>query len=49
MDAIHYSVRQDGIVIKKAVYILIGINTRGGGSTCEGTTRGKLKKIRQYP
>lgn len=29
MDAIHYSVRQDGIVIKKAVYILIGINTRG--------------------
>ena len=29
MDAIHYSVRQDGIVIKKAVYILIGINLRG--------------------
>ena len=29
MDAIHYSVRQDGIVIKKAVYILIGINLKG--------------------
>ena len=29
MDAIHYSMRQDGIVIKKAVYILIGINLRG--------------------
>ena len=29
MDAIHYSVRQDGTVIKKAVYILIGINLRG--------------------
>ena len=29
MDAIHYSVRQDGIVIKKAVYILIGIHLRG--------------------
>lgn len=29
MDAIHYSVRQDGIVIKKAVYVLIGINLRG--------------------
>ena len=29
MDAIHYSVRQDRIVIKKAVYILIGINLRG--------------------
>ena len=29
MDAIHYSVRQDGSVIKKAVYILIGINLRG--------------------
>ena len=25
MDAIHYSVRQDGVVIKKAVYILIGL------------------------
>ena len=29
MDAIHYSVRQDGVVIKKAVYILIGINLKG--------------------
>ena len=29
MDAIHYSVRQDGIVIKKAVYVLIGINLKG--------------------
>ena len=29
MDAIHYSLRQDGIVIKKAVYVLIGINLRG--------------------
>ena len=29
MDAIHYRVRQDGVVIKKAVYILIGINLKG--------------------
>ncbi len=29
MDAIHYSVRQDAVVIKKAVYVLIGINLRG--------------------
>jgi putative transposase len=26
MDAIHYHVRQDGRIIKKAVYIAIGIN-----------------------
>jgi transposase-like protein len=26
LDAIHYNVRQDGIVSKKAVYIIIGIN-----------------------
>jgi putative transposase len=29
MDAIHYSVRQDGQIIKKAVYIILGINTDG--------------------
>ena len=29
MDAIHYSVRQDAVVIKKAVYVLIGINLQG--------------------
>jgi len=29
MDAIHYSVRKDGIVIKKAVYIAIGIDLKG--------------------
>ena len=28
-DGIHYSVRQDAVVIKKAVYVLIGINLRG--------------------
>jgi transposase-like protein len=26
MDAIHYSVRKDGVVVKKAVYIAIGID-----------------------
>jgi len=29
LDAIHYNVRQDGIVAKKAVYIIIGINLEG--------------------
>lgn len=29
MDAIHYSVRKDGIVVKKAVYIAIGIDLEG--------------------
>ena len=29
MDAIHYSVRKEGIVVKKAVYISIGINKYG--------------------
>lgn len=29
MDAIHYHVRQDGMVVKKAVYIAIGIRTNG--------------------
>ncbi len=29
MDAIHYSVRKEGIVVKKAVYIAIGINKSG--------------------
>jgi putative transposase len=29
MDAIHYNVRQDGRIIKKAVYIAIGINLDG--------------------
>lgn len=29
MDAIHYSVRKDGIVVKKAVYIAIGIDLDG--------------------
>ena len=29
LDAIHYNVRQDGIVSKKAVYIIIGINMEG--------------------
>jgi len=29
MDAIHYSVRKDGIVVKKAVYIAIGIDIEG--------------------
>lgn len=29
MDAIHYSVRKDGIVVKKAVYIAIGIDMEG--------------------
>lgn len=29
MDAIHYHVRQDGRIIKKAVYIAIGINLSG--------------------
>ena len=29
LDAIHYNVRQDGIVTKKAVYIIIGINMEG--------------------
>ena len=29
MDAIHYSVRKEGIVVKKAVYISIGINKHG--------------------
>ena len=29
MDAIHYHVQQDGMVIKKAVYIAIGIRTDG--------------------
>lgn len=29
MDAIHYSVRKEGIVVKKAVYIAIGIDLEG--------------------
>ena len=29
MDAIHYSVRKDGIVVKKAVYMAIGIDREG--------------------
>ena len=29
MDAIHYSVRKDGVVVKKAVYLAIGIDKRG--------------------
>lgn len=29
MDAIHYHVQQDGVVVKKAVYIAIGIRTDG--------------------
>lgn len=29
MDAIHYHVQQDGMVVKKAVYIAIGIRTNG--------------------
>ncbi len=29
LDAIHYNVRQDGIVAKKAAYIIIGINLEG--------------------
>ena len=29
LDAIHYSVRKDGIVVKKAVYIAIGIDMEG--------------------
>lgn len=29
MDAIHYSVRKDGVVVKKAVYIAIGIDLEG--------------------
>jgi len=29
MDAIHYSVRKDGVVVKKAVYIAIGIDMEG--------------------
>lgn len=29
MDAIHYHVQQDGRIVKKAVYIAIGINLDG--------------------
>ena len=29
MDAIHYSVRKDGVVVKKAVYLAIGIDKEG--------------------
>jgi putative transposase len=29
MDAIHYNVRKDGAVVKKAAYILIGVNLEG--------------------
>jgi putative transposase len=29
IDAIHYSVRKDGNVVKKAVYVIIGINPEG--------------------
>lgn len=29
MDAIHYSVRKEGIVVKKAVYLAIGIDREG--------------------
>ena len=29
MDAIHYSVRKDGVVVKKAVYLAIGIDQEG--------------------
>jgi putative transposase len=29
MDAIHYNVRQEGRIIKKAVYVAIGINLEG--------------------
>ena len=29
MDAIHYSVRQDNAIVKKAVYIAIGIKLNG--------------------
>ncbi len=29
LDAIHYKVREDGIVVKKAVYIAIGTDLEG--------------------
>ena len=29
MDAIHYNVRQDGAIVKKAVYIVIGVRLNG--------------------
>ena len=29
MDAIHYSVRKDGVVVKKAVYLAIEIDKEG--------------------
>ena len=29
MDAIHYNVRQDNAIVKKAVYIAIGIKLNG--------------------
>ena len=29
MDAIHYSVRKDGVIVKKAVYLAIGIDKEG--------------------
>ncbi len=29
MDAIHYNVRSEGRIVKKAVYIAIGINMDG--------------------
>ena len=29
MDAIHYSVRKDGVVVKKAIYLAIGIDKEG--------------------
>lgn len=32
MDAIHYPVRSEGQIVKKAVYIAIGINLEGGKS-----------------
>ena len=29
MDAIHYSVRKDGVVVKKTMYLAIGIDKEG--------------------
>jgi transposase-like protein len=34
MDAIHYHVRKEGSIIKKAVYIAIGIDLEGKKGSC---------------
>ena len=43
MDAIHYHVRSEGQIVKKAVYIAIGINLEGKKSVLGMSARMKVR------